>query len=188
MNNLFVISAPSATGKNAVYNELEKMIQNARRIVTCTTRPPRKDEVDGIDYYFYSQKQFEYEKNAGRFIEHNRYANEQYGTLRCEIEKQRGDNLVFLIVDINGKNNIIKEFPNANSIFILPPSIEELKKRILKRGENSDQDVAMRISIAEQEILESNSYDLVVVNKDVKSCAKEIKKFVDKKLKRGEKI
>lgn len=186
MKNLFIISAPSATGKNAVFNEVKKILPQVHRIVTCTTRKPRPEEANGIDYYFLTQIEFEFKKLHDYFIEYNTYANTRYGTLRSEVKKYQNEKYpIFLIIDTNGKKNVVEEYPNATSIFIMPPSFEELERRIRERRRNSEMEIALRLEEAKKELLKANTYDYIVVNNEIKKCAQEIVEIVKKTMSKG---
>lgn len=186
MKNLFIISAPSATGKNSVFNAIKEILPEAQRIITCTTRKPREGEVNGKDYYFLTQIQFEFKKLHDYFIEYNTYTNIRYGTLRSEIEKhQDGLEPVFLIIDTHGKMNVVEQYPKATSIFIKPPSFEELEKRIRGRGQNSEKEIALRLEQAERELSKANTYDYIVFNREIKQCAQDIVKIVEKVMSEG---
>ncbi len=186
MKNLFIISAPSATGKNSVFNAIKEILPESQRIITCTTRAPREGEVNGKDYYFLTQIQFEFKKLHDYFIEYNTYTNTRYGTLRSEIENhQDGQEPVFLIIDTHGKENVVEQYPQATSIFIKPPSFEELERRIRGRGQNSEKEIALRLEQAKSELLKASAYDYIVVNNEIKQCAQEIVKIVKKTMGKG---
>lgn len=172
--NLFILSAPSATGKNTVYEAVKKRMPEVERAITATTRPPRSNEKHGVDYYYLTEAEFQEKKERGEFVEHNLYDNGYYATLCSELEKHPQTTPVFIILDINGRKNVVGRYPLATSIFLKPPSIEELRRRFSSRGENTPEEIENRINMALAEIEASKDYDYVIVNNDVDTVAKEI--------------
>lgn len=172
---LFILSAPSGTGKNAVFDTVKKRMPEVQRCVTATTRAPREKEVNGVDYVFLSNEEFDARTAAGDFIEQAQYDTARYGVLRSEVERF-GDNVpVFLIIDIQGKKRIVSSvYPQATTIFLAPPSFEELEYRIKKRGDNTPEEIARRIAIARNEMKEAQFYDHVVINDVLDECADDI--------------
>ncbi len=177
-SNLFVLSAPSATGKNTVFDLLKTKLPNIRRVITATTRAHRNREINGIDYHFMTESEFMQRVEAGEFVEHNLYDSGYYGTPVEEIEACPENIPLFLIVDTNGMRQVIKKYPNANSIFLMPPSIEELERRIRSRGDNTQEQIENRISQARAEIECAEAYDHVVVNDDLDKCVDHILSIV----------
>lgn len=180
--NLFILSAPSGTGKNTVFKALQKKNPMIRRVVTVTTRSPRRDEVDGKDYLFYTENEFKRISDKGGFIEQNCYNKKLYGTPENQIHMWADDLPVFVIVDTNGKNKILEKYPLSTTIFLLPPSVETLEHRIRNRGENSEDEIKDRLRIALNEILEAKSYDYVIINDNLDKCAEELLKIVKDKM------
>jgi len=181
-NNLFILSAPSGTGKNTVFNEVKKLMPVVERAVTATTRSVRGKEKDGIDYYFLTEEDFMCMKELGVFVEWNRYDTGYYATLFSEIDKYPQSVPVFLIVDTNGMKNIKQKYPSSTSIFLQPPSMEELKIRIEKRGENSPEEIENRLNTAIDEVKQSRFYDYVIKNDEVHKTAERIVKIIECKL------
>ena len=178
MKKLYILSAPSATGKNTVFEKVQEKISAVQRAITCTTREVRSNEKDGVDYYFLSEKEFNEKLNDGEYVEYNDFGTARYGTLRKEIERFDAETLLFCIVDVNGKEKIVKEYPDAVSIFIKPPSLEELEKRMRKRGENTEEDIQKRLATAKKELEKADTFDYVLVNVDADVCAEEICQIV----------
>lgn len=176
--NLIILSAPSATGKNTVYNAVKKLLPYVERAITVTTRAPRKNEKDGLDYFFISECEFQQKALCGEFVEINRYDNSFYATPYSEIEKHPDTTPLFLIVDTNGMKSIKEKYPLSRSIFLKPPSIEELKRRIRSRGDNTPEEIENRINMAIVEIDEAKNYDYSIINRDVEIAAKEIAKII----------
>lgn len=176
---IFVISGPSGCGKNTVYDELKKRIPDIAQTVSATTRAKREGETDGVDYYFIPQSEFSARVKNGEFVEYVRYGDNYYGTLKSEITRLTDeDKIVILIIEVNGASNIKKLLPDAVSVFILPPSFEELKKRIVGRGTNSPEDIKKRIEIAECEMRYKDMYDYCVVNDRLDACVDQISEII----------
>jgi guanylate kinase len=184
---LVIFSAPSGSGKSTIINFLLK--QNLRLCfsVSATSRLPRGEEKHGIEYYFLPVEEFRLRITNEDFLEHEEvYADTFYGTLKEEVERilQRGDNVVF-DVDVVGGCNIKKYYGNrALSVFIKPPSIEELRKRLEKRATDSPQIIESRIAKAEYELSFIPQFDVVIVNDDLSKAQQEtlqiVKEFVER--------
>ncbi len=179
--SIFIISGPSGCGKNTVYDALTQKTDTLMQTVSVTTRAPRNGETDGIDYYFVSRDEFLERVKNGEFIEYVNYGENYYGTLKSEVERitGKGKNVV-LVIEVQGALNIKKAFPEAVSIFILPPSPDELRKRILARGENTPEELEVRLSIAAEEMKFRDSYDYCVVNDKLDECVEEIYNIIEK--------
>ena len=173
--NIFVISGPSGSGKNTVYDGVRALLPDIAQTVSATTRPPREGETDGIDYYFLSEESFREHIENGDFIEYVRYGHNYYGTLKSEIERlSRLDKIIVLIIEVNGALRFKELFPESVSIFIIPPSVKELKRRIIKRGQNTDEELKKRLSIAQFEMTLKDRYDYCVVNDEIDKCINEV--------------
>lgn len=166
---LVIISSPSGGGKNAVINALMQEFPGSTRLVTTTTRPMRPGEKDGIDYYFLDKTAFETKLRQGDFLEHNIYAGQYYGTDRVRLEEMLAHYpLVFSQIEVNGKHQLDRAHVPHLAIFLLPESLEILKKRIVTRGGLTDDIIARRLAIAEEEIAASGDYDHRLVNAEGK--------------------
>lgn len=176
--NLIILSAPSATGKNTVYNAVKNIRPDIERVITATTRDPRKNEMNGVDYYFMTEDEFQRKRKCGEFVESDCYDGEYYATPYSEIHRYPETTTLFLIINTNGMKSVKKQYPFSKSIFLMPPSIEELNRRIKLRGDNTPEDAENRISIASIEISEAQQYDYVIVNNDVETVAKEIARII----------
>lgn len=178
--NLVVISGPSGVGKTTVVKEVLKQHPELNKTVSVTTRKLRKNEVDGKDYYFVSTEEFyDYQFN-GKLLEYNVYNHNHYGTLYSEIDKYPTDKPIILVVDTTSRRSVLRHFPLSTTIFIQPPSVDELKKRIENRGENSVEEVEERMERAVNEMEEVKYYDYVFVNDDLQECAKQIKEIINR--------
>ena len=172
--NLIILSAPSATGKNTVYNALKSSMPEIKRAVTVTTRAPRASEAPGIDYYFCSKDEFDKKKKNCEFVEYNEYDNNYYATPYSEINKHSLSTPLFLIVDTHGMMSIMRKYPLSTSVFLAPPSMEELERRIRERGDNTPEEIKRRIDEANREMKNSDWYDYVIKNVHVNECVEEL--------------
>ncbi len=176
---LIVISSPSGAGKTTIAKKLTSKKSNIELSVSLTTRKPRAGEIDGIDYKFVSPNFFKQKIKQKAFLENARVFDNFYGTLKKKIESKlnKGKNIL-LDIDWQGARQVKKRLPNDTvTIFILPPSLKELEKRLKKR-ERSITFVKKRMSKAKQEIMHWSEYDYAVVNKDLNSCLNKIKNIL----------
>lgn len=165
-HGLFVIiSSPSGGGKDVVINTLLKRLPHSARLISTTTRPPRPGNKEGVDYFFITKEEFEKRIAENDFLEHNIYAGNYYGTPRPYLEKMLGSHEVILSqIEVNGKHNLDKlGIPNI-SIFMLPDDLNNLRKRIEKRGGITPEVMEERLNIAQREIEASVDYDFRIVN------------------------
>ena len=168
---IFVISGPSGAGKNAVLDGLCAKSGNIAQTISATTRSPRSDEVDGKDYYFVSQEDFLEKIDRNEFIEYVMYGKNYYGTLKSEVERLTELNkTVIVIIEVRGAQNFKSIFPESKTIFIVPPSVEELRRRIKGRGQNTEEEIDLRLNIALEEMKQRDKYDYCVVNDELADC------------------
>jgi len=166
---LIIISSPSGGGKDSVINALLKIFPTAARLITTTTRPPRPGNVNGVDYYFITEEEFKNKVKNGDFLEHNFYAGNYYGAQKKHLaESLANHDIVLTQIEVNGKHNLDKAGVQNLSIFLLPESLEILRRRIERRGGITADVIAKRLEIAEQEITASADYDYRLVNVDGK--------------------
>ena len=176
---LYILSGASCSGKSTVYEQLEKNYP-VRRVVTTTTRAPRTNEAHGADYFFLTREEFEEKLAKGEFLEFNEYAGNLYGTRWEQIEDAvRSKDAVFAIIDVNGAEAVKDEFPDAVSIFIEPKSFEDLRGRMIKRGENTPEEIERRLEIARVEMKKAPLFDHRVVNDVVDSAVREVWEIVN---------
>ena len=170
---LVIFSAPSGSGKTTIVKRLLQENLNLEFSVSATSRTPRGNERNGVDYYFFSTEEFKARIANDEFLEYEEvYSGTYYGTLKNEIERitSSGRNIVF-DVDVIGGLNIKKLYGDkALAIFIQPPSIEELKNRLVKRGTDSDEKIDVRISKAEEEIGYAKEFDIIIINEDLEQA------------------
>lgn len=173
---LIIFSAPSGSGKSTIINHLLKKELGLTFSISATSRAPRGEEKHGIEYYFHTPEEFKEKISKGEFLEYEEvYADCFYGTLKAEVDRilNEGKNVIF-DVDVVGGCNIKKYFGDrALSIFIQPPSIEELKKRLNKRATDTPEVIQKRIEKAEYELNFAPEFDIVIVNDDLKKAQEE---------------
>jgi len=178
MNNerlLFVVSGPAGVGKDSVVKALREAHPEIEKTVSATTRAPRKGEKEGVDYYYRTAEEFKRLIESDEVVEHNFYNGNYYGTLRAEVDKRLGEGkLIVLVIDVHGAANIRRLFPEATTIFLLPPSVEELERRLRGRGTETEASVRGRMETARAELAEQDKFTLKLVNNDIDSCAREL--------------
>ena len=161
---LIVFSAPSGCGKGTMLEEILKDKSFAMS-VSATTRAPREGEKDGVNYHFLTREDFEQRIADGKFIEHAEYCQNLYGTLSSEVDGRLEQGLnVILEIEPQGAMKIREKRPDAVFIFVVPPSINELRRRLKKRGTETDEVIEERVSKAAWEISQAEKYDYVIVN------------------------
>ena len=167
MSNLFIISAPSGCGKTSLVEALIKRNDNLCVSVSHTTRKPRLEETNEINYYFTSISKFKKMINDDAFVEYAKVFDNYYGTALESIKHHlnKGKSVI-LEIDWQGANQVKKKFPNAISIFILPPSKEDLKKRLQQRAQDDQSTINKRMTNAKNEMLHYKNYEYLVINED----------------------
>ena len=177
--NLFVVSAPSGTGKSSLVNALLEVESRLQVSVSHTTRAPRGQEQHGREYWFTSKEEFQAMIDRSDFFEHAEVHGNHYGTSRHAIEARikHGEDIV-LEIDWQGALQIKKIFPNAILIFILPPSYEELLQRLNRRGEDSQEVIDLRMKNARIEVAQAQFFDFVVINALFETALFDLKSIV----------
>lgn len=165
---LFIISAPAGTGKTTLVHMLKEEFPCIRQSISYTTRLPRDGEQDGVDYLFVTREEFEKKIEAGDFLEHVELYGTYYGTSKSWVEKHlsRGEHII-LVIDTQGAALLKKRTPHLCSIFILPPSLDELHSRLVKRKTESEEAIEKRFVIAKGEMAKSSEYDYTIINDDL---------------------
>ena len=186
---LIIVSAPSGSGKSTIVQWLMKEHPELRLYfsISCTSRPPRGTEQDGVEYFFLSPEEFKEKIENDEFVEYEEvYEGRFYGTLKSQVERQleAGQNVVF-DVDVKGGVNIKRFYGDeAMSLFIQPPSIEELRRRLEGRGTDTPEAIEQRLAKAEYELTFAPQFDHVVVNDDLQTAEEEtlrlVKEFVER--------
>jgi len=176
---LFVISGPSGVGKGTVMKEVFAKINDLHFSVSATTRKPRAGEKDGVNYYYVSNEKFDEMIENGEMLEYiSKYKN-RYGTPKYAVEnllKEGKD--VLLEIETIGAENVKKAMPECVSVFIAPPSLAELKKRLNGRNTETEEEAEIRFKLAYEEIKCARTYNYVVLNDDVKTCAEKIASII----------
>ena len=179
MGKLIVISGASGVGKGTVVKAMMAQRQDLFFSVSATTRPPRPGEVDGQDYYFVTRETFEAMIARGDMLEYDEHAKNYYGTPKAQIEEKQKMGHVLLDIEPNGARNVKNNYPEAVLIFIMPPSVEELERRLRGRNDTPEDQITIRMERAKWEMDQRSWYDHVVVNDDAERCAREILKIID---------
>ena len=176
---VLVVSGPSGSGKSTLVERILEL-PGTMLSISCTTRPPRKTESNGKWYNFISEEEFERMAGRGEFLEYAQvFGKHWYGTPKKWLEeaRSRGQDLV-LEIDVQGAGQVKKKIPAATSIFIAPPSREELEKRIRARGQDSDDEIRRRLERARRELEQYKEYDYLVVNDDLDRAGREAQAIV----------
>ena len=175
MSKLLIISGPSGVGKGTIVGHLQDMYkENNKKLylsVSCTTRSPRDGEIDGVNYYFITERVFKNRIKKNDFLEYNIYGTgKYYGTPKSTVLKymKKGYDVI-LEIDINGYKQIKENYPDAVGVFIMPPDIDELYNRLKNRNTEDEETIRVRIETAQKEIAENSIYDYIIVNENGKS-------------------
>lgn len=176
---LIVITGPSGVGKGTLVKQLLANHPDLSLSTSATTRAPRPGEIDGKDYFFLSQEEFETLIETGEFLEWAQYAGNYYGTPKKAVEEnlQKGETVI-LEIEVVGARKIQESFPDAKRIFILPPSLSVLEKRLNQRGKDSPDAIAQRLDHAKTEIKTAAEFDYSLINDDLDSALIELEKII----------
>jgi guanylate kinase len=176
---VFVITGPSGVGKGTLIKRLLERIPGLALSVSATTRPPREGEVDGRDYHFLTEDQFQERRGAGDFLEYASYSGNHYGTLNSELERclEKGRSVV-LEIEVQGAQQVRQSKPDSVQIFIAPPDPAVLRERLTGRGTDSAEAIDKRLKVAEQELGAQDDFDYRVVNDDLDHAAAELESIV----------
>ena len=179
-----VISGPSGVGKNTL---VDILVNDKYGIysVSYTTRKKRKNEVDGEDYFYITNEEFENKIRENKFLEYAKYSNNYYGTSKEFVfdNINKGINVI-AIIDVQGTIKIKEVLPDAILVFIMPPSFEELRQRLIKRNTDSPKEIEKRLEIAKKEIKYKDKYDYIVINNTVNEAVIDIKKIINEECKK----
>lgn len=175
-----MLSGPSGVGKGSVVAAAQTMMPDLQVSVSMTTRQPRPGEVDGVDYYFVSRKQFKQRVAAGEMLEHAEFAGNWYGTPRAEVvHALAAGATVVLEIDLEGARQVKDAMPEALTVFIAPPSMFELAARLRSRGTEDADEVDRRLRVAEKEVAHAHEFDVTLVNADIQQTAAELLDLLD---------
>lgn len=165
-----IVSSPSGAGKTTIVDAVLKKNKTVSRVITATTRSPRKGEKNGKDYHFWTIKQFEQAIKKNQMLEWAQVHTHYYGIPKKSVDGLLKKNICpILVIDVQGARTVKKEYPQAVTVFIIPPSLRELKKRILGRNDNT-QDIEIRLETAKKEMQELDRYDYALLNDDLKKA------------------
>ena len=179
MGKLIVISGASGVGKGTVMKAMMAKRSDLFFSVSATTRPPRPGEVNGKDYYFVTREEFEDMTRRGEMLEYDEHAKNYYGTPRAQVEQKQEKGHVLLDIEPNGARNVKNNYPQALLIFIMPPSFQELERRLRGRNDTSADQITIRLERAKWEMEQRVWYDHTVVNDNADRCAEEILSYID---------
>ncbi|MCF7859053.1 MAG: guanylate kinase [Candidatus Cloacimonetes bacterium] len=175
---LIILISPSGGGKTALYRRVLNDNENIKYSVSFTTRKPRVNEIDGVDYNFVSQKKFLEMKNKGEFLESAMVHGYWYGTSKEYVSQILEKNNIIMDIDVQGAKQIIQTAVDQITIFILPPSREIWLKRLKKRGSESEESLSVRLDSAKKEIMQARDFDYLVINDKLETAIKEIEDII----------
>ena len=181
MKNLICVSAPSGSGKTTLCKAIRQLRPDLVWSVSCTTRGPRNDEIDGEDYYFKTKEEFLLMIDEGKFAEWENVHGNFYGTLKSKLNDSiKNKEIVLLELDVNGTNSVQKLYPNHSySIFIIPPSINHLRNRLKSRGSETDDNIEKRLRRFDKEMKHKDQFDTLLINDNIEVAIKDFIKKVN---------
>ncbi len=178
-NKLLVISGPSGVGKGTLVKALKARRADVVESISCTTREPREGETHGKEYFFLSKEEFLGRIAENDFLEYDEHFGNYYGTPKSFVKEMLKEKSVILEIDVVGALNAKKAIPESILIMIAPPSVEELKRRLVGRGTETDEDIKNRLSRLEYELAQQDKYDHVIVNDDLEQAIVQIENILD---------
>ena len=177
---LVIITGPSGVGKGTVCRQLLPVLPSLQFCVSATTRAMREGEVDGADYHFLSEQDFQARIDGEAFLEWAQYATSYYGTLKSEITRMQAlDKIPLLEIDTQGALQVKSKVPDAMLIFITPPTFDALKERLIGRGTNTPEDIQRRLQIAEAEMKKASQFDVVIENDNLVDTVMNVAKAIE---------
>jgi guanylate kinase len=177
---IIIVSAPSGSGKTTIVNSLLKKVSGMTRTVSYTTRPPRQDEKDGEDYIFISEEEFRKKADMGEFLEWEKNFGSYYGTARAQVDEAIAEGKdIILSIDVKGAKTVKKIRPESISVFIMPPSMDELVSRLRNRRTDREKQVSMRLEESSREMKAADEYDYLVVNDELEEAVNELIAIVE---------
>ncbi len=179
-NIMVILSSPSGVGKTTITKKIQQKYQNFKISVSHTTRKPRSNEVDGVDYYFVSSKKFEELINSNEFYEYAKIFENYYGTLKKSVDETIKKNDLLFDIDWQGTKQLSK-FKNLKliKIYLITDSKHELKKRLVKRNQNTKEEIEKRFNAFDEDIKHWKDYDYIIINKNLDVCFKQIESIID---------
>ena len=178
-NIMVILSSPSGVGKTTITKKIQQKYNSFKISVSHTTRPPRSNEVNGVDYHFVTNKQFEKLIEEDQFYEHAKIFNNQYGTLKKNVDNGIHNNDIIFDIDWQGTKQLTK-FKNLKliKIYLIAENKDELKKRLIKRNQNTSNEVEKRFKSFDDDVKHWKDYDYVIINKNLDVCFKQIEKII----------
>ena len=176
---LMAVSGPSGVGKGTIVKTILQRREDVVESVSCTTRAPREGEIHGKHYFFLSHEEFKRRIEEDDFLEYDEHFGNYYGTPKSFVAETLKTKSVIMEIDVVGSLNAKKVFPECVLVMIVPPSLEELKKRLIGRGTEGKEEIENRLSRLEYEISQKDKYDYVIVNDDLETAIAEVCKIID---------
>ena len=178
-NIMVILSSPSGVGKTTLTKKIQQKYQSFKISVSHTTRSPRSNEVDGVDYYFVAHNDFQELIKKNKFYEYAKIFENYYGTLKENVDKTIETNDILFDIDWQGTKKLSK-FKELNliKIFLIADNKEELKKRLIKRNQNTDEEIEKRFNSFDEDIKHWNDYDYIIINKNLDTCFKQIENII----------
>ena len=176
---LVILSSPSGVGKTTLTKKIQQKYSNFKISVSHTTRPPRSNEIDGVDYHFVTQKEFKMLIDEKKFYEYAKIFDNYYGTLKESVDEAFKKNDIIFDIDWQGTKQLSK-FNNLNliKIYLVPPNKDELKLRLTKRSQDSSEEVERRFKAFDDDILHWADYDYIIINENLENCYKQIENII----------
>ena len=174
-----MVSGPSGVGKGTIVKTLVSRRKDVVESVSCTTRAPRAGEVHGREYYFLTKEDFLRRVQENDFLEYDEHFGNFYGTPKSFVRETLKTNSVILEIDVVGGLNAKKEFPECVLVMIVPPSVEELKRRLIARNSETEEEIENRLSRLEYELSQKDKYDFVIVNDEIDVAIQELEQIID---------
>jgi len=178
-NIMVILSSPSGAGKTTITKKIQQKYQSFKISVSHTTRKPRPNEVDGVDYYFVSHEKFKKLISEGKFYEYAKIFENYYGTLKENVDQMIKKNDIIFDIDWQGTQQLSK-FKNLKliKIYLIPPNKNELKQRLIKRNQDSPEEVERRFKAYDKDIQHWKDYDYIVINENIETCYKQIENII----------
>jgi len=178
-NIMVILSSPSGAGKTTITKKIQQKYQSFKISVSHTTRKPRPNEVDGVDYYFVSHEKFKKLISEGKFYEYAKIFENYYGTLKENVDQMIKKNDIIFDIDWQGTQQLSK-FKNLKliKIYLIPPNKNELKQRLIKRNQDSPEEVERRFKAYDKDIQHWKDYDYIIINENIETCYKQIENII----------
>ena len=179
MGKLLAVSGPSGVGKGTIVKTIIQRREDVVESVSCTTRPPRPGEVDGKAYFFLSHEEFQRRIKEDDFLEYDEHFGNYYGTPKSFVRETLKTKSVIMEIDVVGSLNAKKTFPECILVMVVPPSTDELKRRLKGRNSETDEEIENRLARMEYELSHSDIYDYIIVNDDLESAIAQLEAIID---------